>query len=157
MRNGRTGKSEMPRPPGIRMQHWIPSDSIRLKVRYFIGLNQIDSLFIHDEIVEYLTMLPDKGGKGDYTFKCRMPIELRKMNVYYMDSYLGEWIDNVLTTSFCDHKYIFIYNYTDLTSVKPADAQQDDEPYYDLLGRPINGIPQEKGMYIKGNRKVYIK
>ena len=143
--------------PGIQMQHWIPSDSIRLKVRYFIGLNQIDSLFIHDEIVEYLTMLPDKGGKGDYTFKCRMPIELRKMNVYYMDSYLGEWIDNVLTTSFCDHNYIFIYNYTDLTSVKPADAQQDDEPYYDLLGRPINGIPQEKGMYIKGNRKVYIK
>lgn len=141
--------------PSVSMEHWIPSDSIALKVRFYIGNQYIDSLFIRDEIREYLTMLPDKGGKGDYTFKCRMPIELSSTNVYYMDSYVGEWIDGVLTTYYCTHNNRF--SYTDPTSVKPVDALQDDEPYHDLLGRPIEGIPERKGIYIKGNRTVFIK
>ena len=141
--------------PGVSMEHWIPSDSIALKVRFYIGNQYIDSLFIRDEIREYLTMLPDKGGKGDYTFKCRMPIELSSTNVYYMDSYVGEWIDGVLTTYYCTHYNRF--SYTDPTSVKPVDTLQDDEPYHDLLGRPIEGIPERKGIYIKGNRTVFIK
>ena len=141
--------------PDINMPHWIPSDSIGLKARLFWGDEQVDSIFIRDEIREYLTLLPEKGGDGDYIFSYRMPIEIRPDCEISMDSYLGEWINNCMTKECCEHDYIF--RYTDLTIVKQVDAQQNDEPYYDLLGRPINGVPQEKGLYIKGNRKVYIK
>lgn len=146
---------ELTDKPGVRMEHWIPSDSIGLKVRHFIDDDYVDSLFIRDEIREYLTLLPDKGGKGDYTFRCRMPIGVRNRSVSYMDSYLGERVNKVINRPYCRHYYSF--SYSDPTSVKPVDALQDDEPYYDLLGRPINGVPQEKGLYIKGKKKVYIK
>lgn len=32
-----------------------------------------------------------------------------------------------------------------------------DESYYDLMGRPFNGIPTQKGVYIKGDKKVVIR
>ena len=141
--------------PYVDMPYWIPSDSIGLKARLYWDYVQFDSIFIRDEIREYLTLLPEKGGDGDYIFSYRVQIATRPDCVIGMDSYLGEWINKTLTNYYCYHKHLFTY--TDTTNVKPVDALQDDEPYYDLLGRPINGIPQEKGMYIKGNRKVYIK
>ena len=143
------------KPDAINMPYWIPSDSIGLKVRLFWDDEQVDDIFIRDEIREYLSLLPEKGGDGSYTFSYRIPIEIRPDCVIYMDSYLGEWINNNLTQFCCHHASLF--QYTDPTIVEPVDALQDNEPYYDILGRPIDGIPQKKGLYIKGNRKVYIK
>ena len=140
--------------PGVNMPYWIPSDSICLKGRFFRNHVRLETFFVRDEIREYLKDLPLKGGKGNYLFNWQVPINISSDGLYYVDSYLGNLVDGLLLEDNTDHTYEFNVNYTDVLN-PPATAT--DEPYHDLLGRPIEGIPERKGIYIKGNRTVFIK
>lgn len=140
--------------PGVNMPYWIPSDSICLKGRFFRNHVRLETFFVRDEIREYLKDLPLKGGKGNYLFNWQVPINISSDGLYYVDSYLGNLVDGLLLEDNTDHIYEFNVNYTDVLN-PPATAT--DEPYYDLLGRPIEGISERKGFYIKGNRTVFIK
>lgn len=140
--------------PGVNMPYWIPSDSICLKGRFFRNHVRLETFFVRDEIREYLKDLPLKGGKGNYLFNWQVPINISSDGLYYVDSYLGNLVDGLLLEDNTDHIYEFNVNYTDVLN-PPATAT--DEPYYDLLGRPIDGISERKGFYIKGNRTVFIK
>lgn len=136
------------------MARWIPSDSIGLKVRFTIDDNVIDSLFIRDEIREYLDSLPYMIGGGNYTFSLQVPIEFERDGVYVISSCIGEWIDNTVTSVSCTH--FVSYDFKNPTIVMPTVIEQAEEPYYDLLGRPIEGIPDRKGLYIKGKKKFVV-
>ena len=140
--------------PGMTMARWIPSDSIGLKVRFTIDDNVIDSLFIRDEIREYLDSLPYMIGGGNYTFSLQVPIEFERDGVYVISSCIGEWINNTVTSVSCTH--FVSYDFKNPTIVMPTVIEQAEEPCYDLLGRPIEGIPDRKGLYIKGKKKFVV-
>lgn len=140
--------------PGVQIPLWIPSDSIVLKGRFYRNHERIGTFYIYDEIREYLKDLPLKGGKGDYRFTWQIPLDITTDGLYFVDSYLGEQVDGYLYDDNTIHEYEFNVNITDVLN-PPATAT--DEPYYDLLGRPIDGISERKGFYIKGNRTVFIK
>ena len=142
---------------GAEILPWIPADSLRLTIRFKINNNEVKFIKLFDEIKEYLKELPQKGGNGDYKFTYDVPIELSEDGEYYIDSYLflktGYDDDDYIVS--CIHSYSF--RYSNPTGVTPTVIDQADEPYYDLLGRPIEGIPSRKGLYIKGKKKVYIR
>lgn len=139
---------------GVNIPHYVPSDSIGLHVRCYIGDDLVKVIKIRDDIREYLKALPEQGGRGDYKFTCRMPIDISRDGEYYLDSYIGEWINGIETEYSCFHFYEFQIN-NPATSVKPVDAQTEPDIYYDLMGRRLDGIPKKKGLYIKGNKKVF--
>ncbi|MBR4810470.1 MAG: C10 family peptidase [Bacteroidaceae bacterium] len=142
---------------GAEILPWIPADSLRLTIRFMINNDQVKFIKLFDEINEYLKELPQKGGNGDYKFTYDVPIELSEDGEYYIDSYL------FLKTGYDEDDYIFScthyysFRYSNPTGVTPTVIDQADEPYYDLLGRPVEGIPDRKGLYIKGKKKVYIR
>lgn len=140
--------------PGMTMARWIPSDSIGLKVRFTIDDNVIDSVFIRDEIREYLDSLPNKIGGGNYTFSLQVPIEFERDGEYAITSCIGEWIDNNITTVSCTHSVY--YDFRNPTIVMPSVINKAEEPCYDLLGRPVEGLPDRKGLYIKGKKKFVV-
>lgn len=141
--------------PGVNIPYWIPSDSIGLKINQFINGKVVTKITLKDEIHEYLKALPLKGGKGNYKFTYRIPVKIKGFGEYKMQTYLADWNNNSHTETNCLLKYIF--QYTDITNVIPVTDVRADESCYDLLGRPVEGIPERKGVYIKGNRKVLIR
>lgn len=140
---------------GVKMSYWIPSDSIGLKACTFFDDVQVGGIHVHRDIRDYLVALPEKGGKGWYMFKCRVPIVVDKDGTYAMESYLGEWIDGGLTEYHCVSSYTFQYN--DPTAVATTKAEQTGGSYFDLQGRPLSGKPTRRGLYIRGGRKVNIR
>ena len=141
----------------INIPHWIPADSLRLTIRTYINNNPTEFVKIFDDIRDYLASLPEKGGKGDYKYTYTVPVDISTDGDYYMDSYLYLKTDYDQGTyiASCIHSYSF--QYSDPTSVMPTVTDQTDELYYDLLGRPVDGIPDRKGLYIRGKKKIYIK
>lgn len=137
------------------MSYWIPSDSLGLKINTYYNGSQVSSRIIRDELIEYLTELPDEGGFGDYTFVREVPIEIMGSGEYSMESYIGKCIGDSLTDIYCKHSYSFLYS--DPTGIGPVSPAKASGPYYDLMGRKINGTPRRKGLLIEGNNKVYIK
>lgn len=141
---------------GAEILPWIPADSLRLTIRFMINKDQVKYIKLFDEINEYLKELPQKGGNGDYKFTYDVPIELSEDGEYYIDSYLflktGYDEDDYIFS--CSHYYLF--RYSNPTGVTPTVIDQADEPYYDLLGRPVEGLPDRKGLYIKGKKKFVV-
>ena len=144
---------------GTKMPHWIPSDSLYLRVRYYIGDDKVKLIKENTGLKEYLTALPDSIGSGNYTFTYQMSVEVGQPGEYYFDSYLGEFVDEELV-SYCCAEY---YNFTidDNTGIdnKQADspADQSVKPWFDLQGRPLNIKRTRRGLYIQGNRKLFIR
>ena len=141
--------------PDVYMPYWIPSDSIGIKARLLINGEEISHVLIRDEIRDYLKDLPEKGGDGNYFFRYKIPIDMSQYGEYYMDSYIGEWINGTLTDYSCSSFYKFTK--TDPTIIETVSDANADDTYYNLQGLPINGIPKQKGIYIKGNKKVLIR
>ena len=141
---------------GVYIPHYVPSDSIGLHVRCYIGDDPVNVIKIRDDIREYLKALPEQGGRGDYKFTYRMPIDISRDGEYDIDSYIGEWINGIRTDYSCLHQYQFQIN-NPITSVKAVDANAESGICYDLMGRRLDGIPKKKGLYIKGNKKYFVK
>lgn len=132
----------------------VPVDSIAMRVRYFRDGKKIESVILRDEIREYLRALPEKGGGGDYKFTYRMPIDVSVNGTYIFDCYYGECIDNSFESAFSRCYKTFEY---DSTGIGVIDLSPETDIYYDLLGHPLNGVPDQRGIYVNGNRIILIK
>ena len=137
-----------------KIPYWIPSDQLRLVVNVTVDGDTIASQLISKEIRAYLKALPEKGGKGIYSFVRQVPIDMSRYGTYQLESSLGVWTDGTPSQESVKHTYTFPYN--DPTGISSTISTSPDAPYHDLLGRPIQGIPQQPGIYIKGNKKVII-
>ena len=82
-----------------------------------------------------------------------IPVDLNQNGCYYMKSYLEGWTGQSSHIVSGLHEYQF--QYSNPTGVKPADAVTTVPQYFDLYGRPVQGIPDRKGLYIQGQKKVY--
>lgn len=141
---------------GVNIPHFVPSDSIALTIRCYIGDDLVNRIFIRDDIREYLKALPERGGQGNYRFTYRIPVDISRDGEYYLDSFIGKWINGIRTEYSCAHSYEFQIN-NPATSIMPVDANKESGIYYDLMGRRLDGIPEQKGLYINGNKKVLVK
>lgn len=147
-------KVELCDKAGVKIPHWIPADNIRLVVNTMVDDNIIANLVI-DEVKEYLKKLPEKGGKGDYKFTYQVPINISSYGEYHLKSYLCVLQDGNQENHSCNHTYTF--QYSDPTAIQSTTSPTTDESYFDLFGRPLNGIPHQPGIYIQGNKKIYIQ
>lgn len=140
--------------PNAQFLRGVPSDSIGLRVYCAVNGQLFENLKLRNEIKEYLKALPEKGGQGDYKFTYEMPFDLSREGEYVLESYVGEWIDGNRTALGCSHSCSFQLD--DPTGIKPTTATTTDEPYFDLMGRQLNGIPTQQGVYIKGRKKIIV-
>lgn len=65
---------------------------------------------------------------------------------------------NFLSSDFSDiGTYVIDFNENSTTGVSVVIPDTSNDVYYDLMGRPLNGVHERKGIYIKGNRKIIIR
>ena len=140
---------------GVKMPHWIPSPNLRLCVRHFLNDKQVKFDKVTDGLYEYLAALPDNIGTGDYTFTYQMPVEVDQPGDYYYDSYLAEVLNNDLVSYCCAKVHRFTID--DPTSIEDVKSEDAAGPVFDLQGRPLSGKPTRRGLYIQGNKKIYVR
>ena len=104
---------------------------------------------------EYLAALPDNIGTGSYTFTYKMPVDVSKPGKYYFDSYIAEVVNYELISYCCDNSYSFTVD--DLTGIKEVKSENGAGTVFDLQGRPLSGTPTRRGIYIQGNKKIFIR
>lgn len=144
---------------GTKMPHWIPSDSLYLRVRYYFNNEQVKCVKEETGLKEYLVALPDSIGTGNYTFTYQMPVEVGQPGYYFFDSYIAKLLNGETLNYSCMLKLRFtIDDYTGIDN-KQADSPADQSvmPWFDLQGRPLNVKPTRRGLYIQGNRKLFIR
>ena len=144
---------------GGKMSHWIPSDSLYLLVRQYIGDDEVKSIRENTGLKEYLAALPDNIGSGKYTFTYRMPVEVGQPGEYYFDSYLVEIVNEEQVSDCCGKDYSFTIDASTGIGIKQADSPADKsvKPWFDLQGHPLNSKPTRRGLYIQGNKILFIK
>ena len=144
---------------GGKMSHWIPSDSLYLLVRQCIGDDEVKFVRENTGLKEYLAALPDNIGSGKYTFTYRMPVDVGQPGEYYFDSYLVEIVNEEQVSDCCGKDYSFTIDAPTGIGIKQADSPADKsvKPWFDLQGRPLNGKPTRRGLYIQGNKILFIK
>ena len=140
---------------GVRMPHWVPSDSLYLRVRHLINDEEVTSVKDNTGLKEYLAALPDSIGTGNYTFTYQMPVDVSKPGKYYFDSYIAEVVNYELISYCCDNRYSFTVD--DLTGIKEIKRENGAGTVFDLQGRPLSGTPTRRGIYIQGNKKIFIR
>ena len=140
---------------GVKMPHWIPSENLRLCVRHFLNDKQVKFDRVTDGLYEYLAALPDNIGTGDYTFTYQMPVEVDQPGDYYYDSYLAEVLNNELVSYCCAKVHRFTID--DPTSIEDVKSEDAAGPVFDLQGRLLNGKPTRRGLYIQGNKKIFVR
>lgn len=140
---------------GVKMPHWIPSPNLRLCVRHFLNDKQVKFDRVTDGLYEYLAALPDNIGTGDYTFTYQMPVEVDQPGDYYYDSYLAEVLNNELVSYCCAKVHRFTID--DPTSIEDVKSEDAAGPVFDLQGRLLNGKPTRRGLYIQGNKKIFVR
>ena len=140
---------------GVRMPHWVPSDSLYLRVRHLINDEEVKSVNDNTGLKEYLAALPDSIGTGSYTFTYKMPVDVSKPGKYYFDSYIAEVVNYELISYCCDNSYSFTVD--DLTGIKEIKRENGAGTVFDLQGRPLSGTPTRRGIYIQGNKKIFIR
>jgi len=140
---------------GVKMPHWIPSPNLRLSVRHFLNDKQVKFDKVTDGLYEYLAALPDNIGTGDYTFTYQMPVEVDQPGDYYYDSYLAEVLNNDLVSYCCAKVHRFTID--DPTSIEDVKSEDAAGPVFDLQGRPLSGKPTQRGLYIQGNKKIFVR
>ena len=147
---------------GTTMPHWVPSDSLKLIASYFVNNEKIERVILTKELHDYLLALPDSIGTGDYTLTCQIPIDLSQPADYYLDSYLGYYVNGKLMGYFCLQMLDFrVDELPDATGVALMDngkwiMDNEADPWYDLNGRRLSGKPTAKGIYIRKGKKVII-
>ena len=127
-------------------------------IRHYIDDDLINEISLRDEIKDYLKLLPENAGNGEYKFTYPMPINISRNGRYKLVSFMGEWDGNVLTDNNCTHEYEFQISTAngiiDLTT-----SQNNKQPamsqYYDLQGRRIKSKPAP-GLYIVDGKKVFL-
>jgi len=145
---------------GAKMSHWIPSDNLSLCVRHYLNKEKVKSFEDIDGLQEYLAALPDSIGTGNYTFTYQMPVEVGQPGEYYFDSYIGEYVNEERISYCCVNTYSFtIDDITGIQSLTAEDvnAKSSNSKWFDLQGRPLSGKPTQRGLYIQGNKKIFIK
>lgn len=140
---------------GVKMPHWIPSPNLRLCVRHFLNDKQVKFDRVTDGLYEYLAALPDNIGTGDYTFTYQMPVEVDQPGDYYYDSYLAEVLNNELVSYCCAKVHRFTID--DPTSIEDVKSEDAAGPVFDLQGRLLSGKPTRRGLYIQGNKKIFVR
>ncbi|UKK68881.1 C10 family peptidase [Prevotella communis] len=140
---------------GVKMPHWIPSPNLRLCVRHFLNDKQVKFDKVTDGLYEYLAALPDNIGTGDYTFTYQMPVEVDQPGDYYYDSYLAEVLNNELVSYCCAKVHRFTID--DPTSIEDVKSEDAAGPVFDLQGRLLSGKPTRRGLYIQGNKKIFVR
>ena len=139
----------------VKMSHWIPSENLRLCVRHYLNDKQVKFDRVTDGLYEYLAALPDNIGTGDYTFTYQMPVEVDQPGDYYYDSYLAEVLNNDLVSYCCAKVHSFTID--DPTSIEDVKSEDGAGPVFDLQGRPLSGKPTRRGLYIQGNKKIFVR
>ena len=110
---------------------------------------------VTDGLYEYLAALPDNIGTGDYTFTYQMPVEVDQPGEYYYDSYLAEVLDNEMVGNSCISFRRFTID--DPTSIEDVKSENGAGPVFDLQGRLLSGKPTRRGLYIQGNKKIFVR
>jgi hypothetical protein len=110
---------------------------------------------VTDGLYEYLAALPDNIGTGDYTFTYQMPVEVDQPGDYYYDSYLAEVLNNELVSYCCAKVHRFTID--DPTSIEDVKSEDAAGPVFDLQGRLLSGKPTRRGLYIQGNKKIFVR
>ena len=140
---------------GVKMPHWIPSENLRLCVRHYLNKQEVKFDRVTDGLYEYLAALPDNIGTGDYTFTYQMPVEVGQPGEYYYDSYLAEVLDNEMVGNSCISFRRFTID--DPTSIEDVKSEDGADPVFDLQGRLLSGKPTRRGLYIQGNKKIFVR
>ena len=147
---------------GVKMPHWIPSDNLSLDVRQYLNDEKVKSFRENTGLKEYLTALPDSIGTGTYTFTCQMPVDVGLPGEYYFDSYIGEFVNEEPLSYSCVMFYRFTIDDPTATGIGDAPRLNDkgqmiNDKWFDLRGRPLTTKPTRKGLYIQGNKKIFIQ
>lgn len=143
---------------GVEMPHGIPSDDLYLRVRHSLNDEHLKSIRETTGLKEYLAALPDNIGTGTYTFTYQMPVEVGKPGEYYFDSFLAEIVNEEVVSYCCSKTYRFtIDDITGIEDVTTDNGQQTTNTWYTIHGVKLSGKPTRSGLYIQGNKKIYIR
>ncbi len=131
-----------------------PSDSIIYRIRCLYNDSKVMDIIVKDEIREYLKALSANKENRDSIFTYKADIDISKPGFYVLESYLCDYVNGEYLSTSCNNTCHF--RISEPTNVKPA--QKDAEPviYYDILGRPVSGIPTQSGIYITNDHKKII-
>ena len=146
---------------GIKMSHWVPSESLYLRVLTL--LNDEEVMFVKEiaGLKEYLAALPDCIGTGNYTFGFKVPVDVGQPGKYDFTSYIAKVVDDKLVSYCCTKVYSFIID--EQTGIKSIDdltinnLQFKAGEWYTLDGRKIVNSKPSKGIYIHNGKKVIIQ
>ena len=131
-----------------------PSDSIIYRIRCLYNDKKVMDIIVKDEIREYLKALSANGENSDSIFTYKADIDISKPGFYYLQSYLCDYVNGEYQSISCNHSCHF--RISEPTNVKPAQTDAEPVIYYDILGRPVSGIPTQSGIYITSDHKKII-
>ena len=143
---------------GTKMPHWIPADSLCLRVTLAFNNDVLQRVLVKEELRDYLRKLPDNIGNGEYTFNYQLPIDLTQPGDYYLDSYIAEIVNKERVSYCCTSVYGFTIS--DPTGInETVNAEPAEVEWYDLQGRRIaNGQkPKANGVYIVNGKKIMVR
>lgn len=140
---------------GVKMPHWVPSDNLGLRMRHNFNDENVKIVREDASLKEYLAALPDHIGTGNYTFTYQMPVDVSKPGNYFFDSYIAEVVNDELISFCCAKPHSFILE--DLTRIGEVKSENGAGAVFDLQGRPLSGSPTRPGLYIQGNKKIFIR
>ena len=147
--------------PGVLVPDGVPSDSIYLDCRISSADEMIYSrIKLKEEIREYLRALPDNAGSGTYKFTTEVSLDIKQDGECYVWSYLNEWLDDEHKNYIGGAEQYKKFSVTvSPTAIPPvaAEKNQEQQLLYDMHGRRLEGIPQQNGVYINGERKIIVK
>ena len=144
--------------PEATVPQGVPSDSIYLYVK--ISDDQGEAVQIarlRQEAVDYLKVLPEKAGDGNYKLTTELTLDVSKSGYYTVTSYFVDplkenpTVDDIIYSARQIDRFYFDLE-TGIVSVSRED--DDNSPYVGLNGVVTNSRPQRKGIYIHKGRKV---
>ena len=144
--------------PEATVPQGVPSDSIYLYVH--ISDDQREAVQIarlRQEAVDYLKVLPEKAGDGNYKLTTELTLDVSKSGYYTVTSYFVDplkenpTVDDIIYSARQIDRFYFDLE-TGIVSVSRED--DDNSPYVGLNGVVTNSRPQRKGIYIHKGRKV---
>lgn len=131
-----------------------PSDSIIYRIRCLYNDKKVMDIIVKDEIREYLKALSANGENRDSIFTYKADIDISKPGFYVLESYLCDYVNGDYLSISCFNTCHF--RISEPTNVKPAQTDAEPVIYYDILGRPVSGIPTQSGIYITSDHKKII-
>ena len=144
--------------PEATVPQGVPSDSIYLYVS--ISDDQREAVQIarlRQEAVDYLKVLPEKAGDGNYKLTTELTLDVPRSGYYTVVSCFVDKLkenataDDIIYSVAQEERFYFDLE-TGIVSVSRED--DDNGPYVGLNGVVTNSRPQRKGIYIHKGRKV---